>query len=66
MPSRRAIGNEFENRFRFPKFPTNKVIEGEEVLELGGACVHEGNLEALTYERQVLPLKNTIFLCMTR
>lgn len=31
------------------------------MLELGGACLDEGNLEAFTWERQVWKIKNTIF-----
>ena len=35
-------------------------------MELGGAHLHEGNLEALTWERQVPKIRNTIYLIMIR
>ena len=38
---------------RVPKFPIHCTNEGGEVLELGGAHLHEENLEAFTRERQI-------------
>ena len=35
-------------------------------MELGGAHLHEGKLKALAWERQVLKIKNTISLKLTR
>ena len=50
----------------FPKFSMQQTNEGGEVLNLGGAHLHEGNLEALAWERQVPNMNNTISLNMTR
>jgi len=43
-----------------------KSNEGEEMFKLGEAHLHEGNLQALTWERQVPKIKNIIFVNMTR
>ena len=40
--------------------------EGREVSEISEAHLHEGNLEALAWERQVPKIKNTSYLTMTK
>ena len=42
-------------------FPMQWTCEGGEVSELGAAHLHEENLDALTWEKQVPNIKNTIF-----
>ena len=68
VPFHQALRNKFKKYGSrvFLSAKCNELMKGGEVSDLGGAHLHGENGEALTWERRVPKIRNTIPFNMTR